>query len=122
MMRLKNKFSIIVSIILLSILTCQAQSKPNIILINIGDMGWKDVSFMGSKYYETPNIDALASEGMIFTNAYTAASNCAPSRACMLSGEHTPRHGVYTVNNSDRGKSQTRKLIPIKNNEVIKTR
>ncbi|MGM0376532.1 MAG: sulfatase [Bacteroidota bacterium] len=88
-------------------------------LINIDDMGWRDVGFMGSEYYETPNIDALASEGMIFTNAYATASNCAPSRACMMSGQWSPRHGIYTVANSDRGKSETRKLIPTPNNTVL---
>jgi arylsulfatase A-like enzyme len=78
-------------------------------------MGWCDVGFMGSQYYETPNIDALAADGMIFTNAYAAAANCAPSRAAMMSGQWSQRHGVYTVNNSDRGKSSTRKIIPTEN-------
>ncbi len=93
--------------------------KPNILLINIDDMGWRDVGFMGSEYYETPNIDALAAQGMIFTNAYAAAANCAPSRACMMSGQWTQRHGIYTVGTSERGKSKTRKLIPTKNNETL---
>jgi arylsulfatase A-like enzyme len=95
------------------------KQKPNIILINIDDMGWRDVGFMGSQYYETPNLDALAATGMIFTNAYASASNCAPSRACMMSGQWTPRHGIYTVANSDRGKSKDRKLIPVVNNEYM---
>ena len=89
--------------------------KPNILLINIDDMGWRDVGFMGSEYYETPNLDELAAEGMIFTNAYASASNCAPSRASMLTGQWTPRHGIYTVNSSERGRSEDRKLIPTKN-------
>ncbi len=93
--------------------------KPNILLINIDDMGWRDVGFMGSEFYETPNIDALAADGMIFTNAYAGAANCAPSRACMLSGQWTPRHGIYTVTNSDRGKSKDRKIIPTPNNEYM---
>ncbi len=93
--------------------------KPNILLINIDDMGWRDVGFMGSKYYETPNIDKLAKEGVIFTNAYAAASNCAPSRACLMSGQWPQRNGIYTVANSDRGKSRDRKIIPVKNNEYI---
>lgn len=88
---------------------------PNIILINIDDMGWRDVGFMGSEYYETPQLDKLASQGMIFTNAYAAAANCAPSRASMMSGQWTPRHGIYTVDNSDRGKARDRKLIPTTN-------
>jgi arylsulfatase A-like enzyme len=93
--------------------------KPNILLINIDDMGWRDVGFMGSEYYETPNLDALAADGMIFTNAYAASANCAPSRASMMSGQWTPRHGIYTVGNSERGKSKTRKLIPTKNKEIL---
>jgi len=92
---------------------------PNILLINIDDMGWRDVGFMGSEYYETPHLDALAAEGMVFTNAYASASNCAPSRACMMSGQWTPRHGVYTVASSERGESSTRKLIPIPNNPTL---
>lgn len=93
--------------------------KPNIILINIDDMGWRDVGFMGSEYYETPNIDSLAEQGMIFANAYAAAANSAPSRACMMSGQWTPRHGIYTVGSSERGKSKDRKLIPIVNNTIL---
>lgn len=97
----------------------QSDHRPNILLINIDDMGWRDVGFMGTEYYETPNIDALAAGGMIFTNAYASAANCAPSRACMMSGQWTPRHGIYTVNNSDRGESRDRKLIPTANIEYV---
>lgn len=93
--------------------------KPNIVLINVDDLGWKDLGFMGSNYYETPNIDALSKQGMVFTNAYAGAANCAPSRACMLSGLNTPKHGVYTVGSSERGDATTRKLIPIKNTEHL---
>lgn len=50
------------------VLSFTANAQPNILLINIDDMGWRDVGFMGSEYYLTPNIDALAAEGMIFTN------------------------------------------------------
>ncbi len=105
--------------ILIALYSCTSKQDPNIVLINIDDMGWRDVGFMGSEYYETPNIDNLAEEGMIFNQAYASASNCAPSRACMMSGQWTPRHGIYTVSNSDRGKSKTRKLIPTQNNTVL---
>ena len=44
---------------------------------------------------------------MIFTNAYAAVVNCAPSRACLMSDEWTPRHEIYIVDNSDHGKSKT---------------
>ncbi len=76
---------------------------PNIVFIMIDDMGWRDAGFMGSRYYETPNIDKLAGEGMVFTNAYANAANCAPTRACLLTGQYTPRHGVITVGSSARG-------------------
>src|SRR5512133_3785973 len=88
--------------LVLSLLACPAyqatgaeeagRQKPNIILINIDDLCWRDVRFMGSEYYESPHLDMLASQGMIFTNAYAAAANCAPSRASMMSGQWTPRH------------------------------
>ena len=90
-------------------------SKPNIVFFFIDDLGWTDLGYMGSKYYESPHIDKLAKDGMVFMNAYANAPNCAPSRACLMSGKYSPRHGVYTVGNSDRGSSKYRKLIPIKN-------
>ncbi|MFC1500278.1 sulfatase [Candidatus Zixiibacteriota bacterium] len=96
--------------------------KPNIILILIDDMGWRDVGFMGSRYYRTPNIDRLSREGMIFTDAYAAAPNCAPSRACLLTGLYTPRHGIYTVNSSERGNARHRKLIPVPNTTELDPR
>ena len=92
---------------------------PNIILITVDDLGWKDLGFMGSKYYETPFLDKLALQSMVFTNAYAAAANCAPSRASLMSGLNTPKHGVYTVGSSERGKSKTRKLIPVKNKKYL---
>ncbi|MFT6178060.1 MAG: arylsulfatase A-like enzyme, partial [Paracoccaceae bacterium] len=92
---------------------------PNIVLIYADDLGYTDLSCQGSKYYETPNIDRLAKEGMTFTHAYAGAANCAPSRACLMTGQYTPRHGIFTVGNSDRGKAKNRKLIPIKNTVLL---
>jgi len=94
-------------------------SKPNIFLFYADDLGWMDLAIQGSEYYETPNIDRIALEGMRFTNAYANAANCAPSRACLMTGLYPSRHGIYTVGNSARGKSQNRKLIPIENNITL---
>ena len=91
------------------------KKRPNFVFIFIDDLGWKDASFMGSRYYQTPNIDKLAADGVVFTSAYSNAPNCAPSRACLMSGQYTPRHGIYTVGTSERGRSNLRKLIPIEN-------
>ena len=67
-----------------------AESRPNILFIFLDDFGWRDTGFMGSDFYETPHLDQLASEGMIFSDAYSCAANCAPARACLLSGQYTP--------------------------------
>ena len=101
--------------------SCSFQNKkrPNIIFFLIDDLGWKDVGFMGSSYYETPNINKLASEGIYFTNAYANAPNCAPTRACLLSGQYSPRHGIFTVGTSERGQSKFRKLLPTPNNTIL---
>ena len=115
--------TLLVTILLCSYISCgkvgSPHSKPNVVFINVDDLGWVDVGFQGSGYYETPNIDKLAESGMVFTNGYAGAANCAPSRACLMSGQHTPRHGIYTVANSDRGESRERKIIPTPNNEVL---
>jgi len=70
----------------------EEEPKPNFVFIFMDDLGYQDVGFMGAKYYQTPNIDRLASEGMIFTQAYANAANCAPTRACLLTGQYSPRH------------------------------
>ncbi|MFM8733767.1 MAG: sulfatase [Pirellulales bacterium] len=70
---------------------------PNVVLVLMDDMGWRDVGFMGNTFVETPHLDRLAKRGLVFTQAYASAPNCAPTRACLLSGQYTPRHGIYTV-------------------------
>jgi len=89
--------------------------KPNIVLIFADDLGWKDVGYQGSDFMETPNIDRLAKEGVVFTAGYAAAGNCMPSRACLLSGNYTPRHHVYAVGSTDRGRKAAQRLVPIPN-------
>lgn len=95
-----NKFNAIISIGLLSV-TNQVYSqnnisRPNVLLILADDLGWNDLSCMGSRYYETPNIDRLANNGIKFTNAYAACQVSSPSRASILTGKYTPRHGITT--------------------------
>lgn len=100
-------------------LIAQGHQKPNILLILADDLGYKDCGFTGSKSFETPNIDELARNGMVFSNAYAAAGNSAPSRACLLSGKFTPRHGVYAVGSTTRGPVKKMKLVPVKNNNEL---
>ena len=101
---------ILLAAMTLSLLPCHSASKPNILFIYLDDFGWKDTSYMGSDFYETPHLDRLAREGMIFTDAYSCSANCAPARACHLSGQYTPRHGVFNVGTRPRGASKHRRL------------
>ncbi len=71
-----------------------AMKKPNIVFIYIDDMGCKDLSCLGSDFYETPNIDRLAKNGVIFKNGYAACPVCSPSRASALTGKYPAKLGV----------------------------
>ena len=64
-------------------------SKPNIIYILADDLGYGDLSCYGQKKFSTPNIDKLASQGMLFTQHYSGSTVCAPSRSALLTGMHT---------------------------------
>ena len=75
----------------------RAAAPPNLLVILADDMGWHDVGFAGNRVIETPHLDALAKHGTVFDQACASAPNCAPTRACLLTGLYTPRHGVYTV-------------------------
>src|SRR5262245_53748035 len=91
----------------------QADVRPNFVIIYIDDLGWMDTGFQGSTYYETPNADRIAREGMVFRSAYANGPNCAPSRASLLSGQYTPRHGVYTVGKPERGPDNLRRWAAV---------
>jgi arylsulfatase A-like enzyme len=71
-------------------------AQPNVVLFLVDDMGWMDSGVYGSNYYETPNIDRFAKRGMRFTNAYSQPL-CSPTRASLLSGQYTARHGITTA-------------------------
>ncbi len=64
---------------------------PNIVFFLVDDMGWRDVGVFGSTFYETPHIDALAEQGVRFTNAYAATHVCSPTRASLLTGKYPAR-------------------------------
>ena len=74
---------------------------PNILVILIDDAGYNDFGFMGSKEMQTPNIDALSDEGVVFTDAHVAATVSSPSRACLITGRYGHRFG-YECNLSNR--------------------
>lgn len=71
-------------------------AQPNIVLCFVDDLGWSDVGYNGNTYHLTPRIDSLAKQSMVFNDAY-AYPTCSPSRACLITGQNTPRHGIYRV-------------------------
>jgi arylsulfatase A-like enzyme len=91
-----------------------ASPKPNIVYILADDLGWTDTVTYGSRFYETPNIDKLAAQGMRFT-AFHNCQNCQPTRAALMSGQYAPRTGVYTVGGINRFNWQSRPLRPVEN-------
>ena len=94
----RNSALSVLLFICVSLLVCgcseKKQSKPNILFILADDLGYHDLSFTGSQYYETPNIDRLASNAMVFTSGYAACQVCSPSRASIMSGQFPARHGI----------------------------
>jgi arylsulfatase A-like enzyme len=95
--------------------------QPHILLILADDLGYADLGCQGSRYYETPALDALAAEGVRLTHAYSNGPNCAPTRAALQSGCYAPRTGVYTVGSGARGKPQFRQLEPARNRTDLDT-
>jgi arylsulfatase A-like enzyme len=92
---------------------------PNIIFILADDLGWTDLGCFGSSFYETSNIDALAADGMIFTNAYAASPVCSPTRSSILTGKYPARTqnteyfgGPQPENAHQKPKARNRPLLP----------
>lgn len=69
----------------------EEKAPPNVVLFLVDDLGWMDVGCYGSKVYETPHVDALASAGVRFTNAYATCHVCSPTRASILTGKYPAR-------------------------------
>ncbi|MDF7827132.1 sulfatase-like hydrolase/transferase, partial [Pontiellaceae bacterium B12227] len=70
------------------------ERRPNVVLILIDDLGWADLGITGSTFYETPNVDALAKQGVFFSNAYAANPVCSPTRASIMTGKYPSRIGL----------------------------
>ena len=102
---------LIISLLLILSLGLKAQEKPNIVLFFIDDWAWNGTSIqmddeVANSFFPSlihmPNLDQLASEGMIFSHAYSGAPQCSPSRAALQTGQSSPRNG-YTVYINDGG-------------------
>jgi arylsulfatase A len=92
---MKNRLNIAAWVLgLMSIMTvsCKKEAvRPNIVFILADDLGYAQLGCYGSKYYQTPNLDQLAREGMLFTDAYAACAVCSPTRASIMTGKYPAR-------------------------------
>ena len=86
-------------------------TKPNVIVFLVDDMGWMDCGVYGSKYYETPNIDRFAQRAMRFTEAY-AQPLCSPTRASLLTGKYSARHGITSATGHQPPQPAGHKFLP----------
>lgn len=86
------------------------QSKPNVILFLIDDLGWSDIGINGSTFYETPVLNRMAKDGAKFTDAYAASPVCSPSRASILTGKYPSRINVSYISGTTGPKGPGYKL------------
>ena len=86
------KYAILVLICQLAV-NAKAEQR-NFVFFLVDDLGFGDLGYNGSEFYETPHIDALAASGMRFDNGYAACQVCSPSRASIMTGKAPPRHGI----------------------------
>jgi len=86
-----SSFVIAVCVILISCQKSREIASPNVVMIIADDLGWSQIGCYGSSFYKTPNIDELAKSGIKFTNAYSAASICSPTRAAIMTGKYPAR-------------------------------
>jgi len=95
-MNLPRRWIRLLPLVFLPALLVASPDRPNVVLFLVDDMGWMDSTPYGSEYYETPNMERLARLSMRFTDAY-AVPLCSPSRASILTGQYTARHGVTSA-------------------------
>jgi len=90
------KPSLLIAAVCLTALASPAQeaARPNVLLILADDLGARDLACFGSTFYETPNLDRLASRGVRLTNAYAASPLCSPTRTSILTGQNPARVGI----------------------------
>lgn len=93
--------------------------KPNIVFILADDLGYLDLGCQGSRYYETPQIDRLASQGLRLTSAYASGPNCQPTRAALMSGQYGPRTGIYTAEAVESAHYRNRLLRPVESARTL---
>lgn len=107
---------LIISLLVLAALflgSCKSAEDPNIVFILVDDLGWKDLGCYGSEFYDTPNLDKLASRSVRFTSAYAASPVCSPTRAALMTGKHPARVNITDwIPGMPISRARDPKLIP----------
>ena len=98
------------------------KKKPNIIFILADDLGYGDIGCFGQKLIKTPNLDRMAEEGLKLTNFYAGSTVCAPSRAVLMTGQHTGRNWVRGNGRRGNRSAQTLRAKDITVAELLKTK
>ncbi len=98
----------------------RTQELPNVIFVLADDLGWAELGCYGNKFNDTPNLDKLASQGVLFTNAYAAAPVCSPYRASLMSGQYPARIGINDYLRPDGDKHLPLEIISLA--ELFKSR
>lgn len=87
-----KRFCLLVTVVSLAATATRGETiRPNVVFFLIDDLGWADLGCYGSQFYETPNLDRLAGEGMRFTDGYAACNVCSPTRAAIMTGKYPAR-------------------------------
>ncbi|RPH37444.1 MAG: N-acetylgalactosamine 6-sulfate sulfatase, partial [Planctomycetota bacterium] len=84
-----------------------ADSRPNVILVMADDQGWGDVGYHGHPALKTPNLDAMAAEGLRFDRFYAQSPVCSPTRGSVLTGRHPNRFGCFSWGHALRPQEAT---------------
>ena len=85
------------NLLLLAAGFAQATERPNVIVVMVDDLGWRDLGCYGSTFYETPHVDQFAKSAMRFTNGYSAHPACSPTRSSVLTGQYPARTGFTSA-------------------------
>ena len=91
---------------------CAQEQKPNVLLILCDDLGWADLGCYGADLHETPALDQLAANAIRFTQAYSAAPVCSPTRAALMTGLHPAKIPITIWSEGATKPDQSRKLLP----------
>ncbi|MCA9216069.1 MAG: sulfatase [Planctomycetales bacterium] len=114
---LRTSFILGVLLLLTSSLSWANDRLPNVVFIVVDDLGWSDLGYAGSDFYETPNVDELATESLCFRQAYAAAPVCSPTRAAIMTGKSPARLDMTIWHEGAvDGGPKDRKLLAAKSN------